>query len=104
MPKNCPSGEHGARTIRQTVPVSDVNELKAALLQIVELLMQVPTTPVAEGLLQASASFASLMQNSKNPLVPGIQGLLAELARDALELEGRPVAAEDMIHQLIASM
>lgn len=84
--------------------MSDVEGLKAGLLQVIDILSHLPLTSVAEGLTHASASFASLMQDSHNPLASDIHAALARLARMALELEADPVGVEHLIQQLIASL
>lgn len=84
--------------------MSDVNDLKAALIAIPSGIDRAGTSAVADAWGQAAASFASLMQASNNPAAGDIQQFLAQTHDTACELLIRADHFHGLICDLVATM
>lgn len=86
--------------------MSSADDIKAAVLRIIDQIQSVDGAAVAlsNTWSQAAASFASLTQDSNNPLVPPIQGFLGMQGMNAFELSGNATQAEGMLREYAASL
>lgn len=84
--------------------MSDVDDLKAALLTIPSGIDRAGGGAVADSWGRAAASFAALTQASNNPAVGDIQRFLAETHGMAWDLLVRADQLHGLINDLIATM
>lgn len=86
--------------------MTSAGDVRAAVLGIIDQIQGADGAAVAlsDTWSQAAASFASLTQDSSNPLVPPIQGLLGASGMQASELLGNGTQAEGMLRDYAASL
>lgn len=86
--------------------MTSAGDMRAAVLGIISQIQSADGAAVAlsDAWSQAAASFASLTQDSNNPLVPPIQGFLGMQAMQASELLGSGTQAEGMLRDYAATL
>jgi hypothetical protein len=86
--------------------MTSAGDMRAAVLGIIDQIQTADSAAVAlsDTWSQAAASFASLTQDSNNPLVPQIQGFIGVQGMAASELLGNGTRVEEMLREYAASL